>query len=394
TVMTLAGGALFGLVRGVLLVSFASSIGATLAFLAARFLLRDWVQKRYRRRLQAVNDGIEKDGAWYLFSLRLVPVFPFFVINLVMGLTPMRTVTFYAISQIGMLAGTVVYVYAGTRIAAIDHVADVFSPGLIAALVLLGLFPLIARKLMALFQARRGRVRHTLMADAATLSIVVPVYREATIVAGALQALAPLRRRGAEVIVVDGGSDDDTLALARPYADRAFVAGRGRATQMNAGARVARGDILLFLHADTRLPAAADDYIKRGLADSARVWGRFDVHIDGGGAMLAVIAALMNRRSRLTGIATGDQAVFTTRAAFARVGGFPEQALMEDIAICRRLKRLSPPLCLRARVATSGRRWTRQGLLQTVALMWGLRAAYFCGVSPARLALWYRHVRS
>ncbi|MES1936817.1 TIGR04283 family arsenosugar biosynthesis glycosyltransferase [Salinisphaera hydrothermalis] len=232
------------------------------------------------------------------------------------------------------------------------------------------------------------------MTPAAPLSIIVPVYREAAIIAAALQALAPLRRRGAEVIVVDGGSDDDTVAQARPHADQVLVAERGRAAQMNAGARAARGRTLLFLHADTELPAGADVAIERALADSGRDWGRFDVRIEGRAAALPLIAALMNRRSRLTGIATGDQALFVTRAAFARVGGFPEQALMEDIAISRRLKRLSRPVCLRARVVTSGRRWTGQGVARTVVLMWALRAAYACGVSPARLAQWYRHVRA
>ena len=232
------------------------------------------------------------------------------------------------------------------------------------------------------------------MSPAPGLSIIVPVYREAGIIAASLRALAPLRRRGAEVIVVDGGSDDDTMAQARPHADQVLVAERGRAAQMNAGARAARGRILLFLHADTELPAGADAEIARGLVDSGRDWGRFDVRIDGSAAALPVIAVLMNRRSRLTGIATGDQALFVARAAFERIGGFPEQALMEDIAICRRLKRLSRPVCLRARVVTSGRRWTRQGVVRTVVLMWALRAAYASGVSPARLAQWYRHVRA
>lgn len=155
-VMTLVAGALFGLLWGTLLASFASSIGATLAFLAARFVLRDWVQKRYGQRLKAINRGVEKDGAFYLFTLRLVPAFPFFVINLVMGLTPIRTVTFYGVSQLGMLAGTLVYVYAGTQIATIDRLSDALSPGLIAAFVLLGVFPLIARKLVERAQSRKA----------------------------------------------------------------------------------------------------------------------------------------------------------------------------------------------------------------------------------------------
>ena len=154
-VMTLAGGALFGLGIGTLLVSFASSIGATLAFLASRFLFRDWVQARYGERLAAVNAGMAKDGAFYLFTLRLVPVFPFFVINLLMGLTPIKTRTFYWVSQVGMLAGTLVYVNAGTQIAQLDSLAGILSPGLVASFALLGLFPLLAKRLVALVQARK-----------------------------------------------------------------------------------------------------------------------------------------------------------------------------------------------------------------------------------------------
>jgi len=154
-VMTLAGGALFGLATGTLLVSFASSLGATLAFLVARFVLRDAVQNRFGDRLAAINAGIEKDGAFYLFTLRLVPLFPFFVINLLMGLTPIRTWTFYWVSQIGMLAGTLVYVNAGTQLARIDSLSGILSPGLLASFVLLGIFPLIAKKIVAMAQARK-----------------------------------------------------------------------------------------------------------------------------------------------------------------------------------------------------------------------------------------------
>jgi uncharacterized membrane protein YdjX (TVP38/TMEM64 family) len=146
TVLTLAGGALFGLLWGTVIVSFASSIGATLAFLAARFLFRDNVERQFADRLKTVNDGIAKDGAYYLFTLRLVPLFPFFVINLVMGLTAMKTATFYWVSQVGMLAGTLVYVNAGTQLATIKSLSDITSPFLIASFVLLGIFPLIAKK--------------------------------------------------------------------------------------------------------------------------------------------------------------------------------------------------------------------------------------------------------
>lgn len=220
-----------------------------------------------------------------------------------------------------------------------------------------------------------------------TLSIIVPVLNEADTIVAALDALAPLRARGAEVIVVDGGSRDATAERARPLADRVLSAPRGRAVQMNAGAAAARGDVLLFLHADTRLPAEADRLIRGGFARSNCVWGRFDVRFDGGA--LPLVALSMNLRSRITGIATGDQAIFVTRAAFAAAGGYPPIALMEDIALSAKLKRTGPPLCLRARVTPSPRRWQAHGTVRTVLLMWRLRLAYALGADPARLARAY-----
>ena len=225
-----------------------------------------------------------------------------------------------------------------------------------------------------------------------TLSIIVPVLDEATVIAAVLTALGPLRERGAEVIVADGGSRDGTPELARPLADHVIAAARGRASQMNAGAMAAQGDVLLFLHADTRLPAQADDLVLDGLHSTGRQWGRFNVHIEGRNPMLAVIAALMNWRSRITGIATGDQAVFVTRPAFAAAGGFPNIPLMEDIALSKQLKRLGRPLCLTTAVTTSGRRWERHGVIRTVLLMWRLRLAYFLGAEPAVLARRYGYV--
>lgn len=228
------------------------------------------------------------------------------------------------------------------------------------------------------------------MAARATLSIIIPVLNEAASIAAALGALEPLRARGAEIVVVDGGSADDTAALAAPFADRIMTSARGRAVQMKVGAAAARGDVLVFLHVDTRLPPEADRLIAEGLAQSGRAWGRFDVSIAGHHPLLPVVAGFMNARSRLTGIATGDQAMFATRAAFAAAGGFPDIALMEDITLARRLKRISPPLCLKARVTTSGRRWEQSGVLRTIVLMWRLRLMYFFGVAPETLAKRYR----
>jgi rSAM/selenodomain-associated transferase 2 len=225
----------------------------------------------------------------------------------------------------------------------------------------------------------------------ALLSVIIPVRDEAAIIAAALQALAPFRRRGAEVIVVDGGSRDRSAELARPHADRVIAAARGRGAQMNAGARIARGEVLLFLHADTKLPPDADRLVLRGLG-GANGWGRFDVHIQGQSPLLRLVAALMNWRSRLTGIATGDQAMFASRKIFAEAGGFPEIPLMEDIALSRRLKRIARPTCLAARVTTSGRRWERHGVLRTMLMMWRLRLAFFLGADPAVLARRYGYV--
>jgi rSAM/selenodomain-associated transferase 2 len=221
-----------------------------------------------------------------------------------------------------------------------------------------------------------------------TLSIIMPVLDEAAGIETALAALAPYRARGCELIVVDGGSRDGTLALAQPLADRMLTAPRGRAAQMNAGASVAREGILLFLHADTRLPANADGLIRDGLARSGRAWGRFDVRFDQDGIM-SLIAFMMNLRSRLTGIATGDHAIFVTRAAFDAIGGFPVQPLMEDIALSSRIGRISPPANIRARVTTSARRWRKQGILRTVLMMWRLRLAYTFGADPVHLARQY-----
>jgi rSAM/selenodomain-associated transferase 2 len=224
------------------------------------------------------------------------------------------------------------------------------------------------------------------------LSIVIPALNEAAGIEATLQALQPLRLRGVELVLADGGSSDSTPTLAQPWVDAVVDAPRGRALQMNAGAARARADVLLFLHADTRLPPLADVLVLQAVqrSDKGACWGRFDVRIEGRAWMLRVVAPLMNLRSRASGIATGDQAIFITRGAFERVGGFPEQPLMEDIEISRRLKRLGRPACLRARVCTSGRRWEQRGVWRTIVLMWRLRWRYWRGESPARLAEAYR----
>lgn len=221
------------------------------------------------------------------------------------------------------------------------------------------------------------------------LSIVVPVLNEAATLGSTLRALAALRERGAEVIVVDGGSTDASRAQATPLAERVLSAPRGRARQMNAGAAAARGEVLLFLHADTQLPADADELIRRAMVRGA-VWGRFDVCIVGRSWVLRVVAALMNARSRWTGVATGDQGIFVRREVFERLGGFADQPLMEDIELSKRLRSVGPPACLRARVRTSGRRWEARGVWRTVFLMWRLRWRYWRGESPQSLAEAYR----
>ncbi|MEO8937088.1 MAG: TIGR04283 family arsenosugar biosynthesis glycosyltransferase [Burkholderiaceae bacterium] len=219
------------------------------------------------------------------------------------------------------------------------------------------------------------------------LSIVVPVFDEAARIADALDALGPARAAGVEVIVVDGGSSDGTSALATA-ADRVLQSPKGRAAQMNAGAAVARGRTLLFLHVDSTLPPHAVAHILDATASHA--WGRFDVTIEGASLLLRVVSAMMNARSRWSGIATGDQALFVRRAVFEQVGRFPAQPLMEDIELSKRLRAIEQPVCLRERVVTSGRRWERDGVLRTIALMWTLRLRYWLGASPDDLARAYR----
>ena len=228
------------------------------------------------------------------------------------------------------------------------------------------------------------------------LAIVVPVLDEAAQIEASLAALADFRQRGARVIVVDGGSHDATVRLAAPLCDRVIAAPRGRALQMNAGARCEEGrgaDVLLFLHADVRLPREADRLIFRALSNSHACWGRFDVGLEGRSPGLGLVGALMNLRSRATGICTGDQAIFVEQGAFVALEGFAPIALMEDVEFCRRARRLSAPLALRPPVIVSARRWDQAGLARTVLRMWWLRLAYFMGADPQRLAQRYRNAR-
>ena len=221
------------------------------------------------------------------------------------------------------------------------------------------------------------------------LSIVIPTLDEAAGIVALLEPLQPLRARGIEIVLADGGSRDGTVAAATPLVDRVIAARRGRASQMNSGAAVAAGGVLLFLHADCTLPEYADHSVLNGLAESRRRWGRFDVALSGAAIMLRIVERAMNLRSRLTGICTGDQALFVERTLFEARGGFPDIELMEDVAISRKLRKSGPPLCLSATLVTSSRRWEKNGIWRTIVLMWRLRLAYFLGSEPRRLAELY-----
>jgi rSAM/selenodomain-associated transferase 2 len=222
------------------------------------------------------------------------------------------------------------------------------------------------------------------------ISVIIPTLDEALALAQTLRAVHALQCSAPiELIVADGGSQDDTVALAQQGGACVVSGAQGRARQMNLGAAAASGDVLLFLHADTVLPANGLLQVEAAVSNGAR-WGRFDVRIKGQPRMLRMVAFMMNWRSRLTGIATGDQAMFISRSAFDTVGGYPDQALMEDIEISRRLKRLRSPACLRGPAITSGRRWETRGVWHTILLMWRLRWAYWRGTSPDQLAQRYR----
>lgn len=220
------------------------------------------------------------------------------------------------------------------------------------------------------------------------LSIIVPMLDEAAGLPRFLDELREILGAGEEVLFVDGGSSDASVALVRAAGFTVCETPRGRALQMNAGAAQASAQALLFLHADTRLPLGFASAVQGALAQGA-CWGRFDIDLVGRSPLLGVVAAFMNLRSRLTGIATGDQAIFVRRETFAALGGYPEQPLMEDVELSRRLRRLSAPACLRLKVASSGRRWDERGAWRTICLMWRLRWSYWRGVSAEELARRY-----
>jgi rSAM/selenodomain-associated transferase 2 len=221
------------------------------------------------------------------------------------------------------------------------------------------------------------------------LSIVIPALNEVDGIETFLSSLQSTRANGHEIIVADGGSGDGTAQRAAPFADQVIDCPRGRAAQMNAGAAMAHGDVLLFLHADCQLPAHGVALILDGLTNDQRRWGRFDIRLSGNRFMFRVVEWFMNTRSRWTHIATGDQGLFVERALFTSISGFPVIPLMEDVAISRRLKQIAPPLCLRAQIITSSRRWENNGIWRTIWLMWRLRYAYWRGVDPTDLARIY-----
>jgi rSAM/selenodomain-associated transferase 2 len=228
------------------------------------------------------------------------------------------------------------------------------------------------------------------------LAIIVPVLDEAARIESCLQSLAPLRQRGARVIVVDGGSHDDTVRRAAPLCERVVSAPRGRALQMNAGARAEEArsaDVLLFLHADATLPPEADRHVARALSRSHARWGRFDVRLQGRSFGLGLVGAMMNLRSRATGICTGDQALFVEQGSFLALEGYAPIELMEDVEFSRRARQLSWPVAVRPAVTVCARRWDQAGLWRTVLLMGWLRLAYWLGAEPRTLAQRYRHVR-
>ncbi len=225
-------------------------------------------------------------------------------------------------------------------------------------------------------------------------SIIIPVLNDGQAMLTLLRLLQPVRQQGHEILVVDGGSEDQPGLLAKELADRFLLSSPGRARQMNHAAQQASGEIFWFLHADSQLDVEAGIEAVMSLLDTNKVWGRFDVRLSGRDWRLRIVETMMNWRSRLTGIATGDQGIFIRRDAFRQMRGFADIPLMEDVAISRSLKRLSAPLRLRQSITTSSRRWETRGIVRTILLMWALRLAYTLGVSPQKLSRYYKSCSS
>ena len=404
SVLTLSGGALFGPVAGTFYNLTGATLGATLAFLAARHLGLGWVRERIGGRAKEIIAGVEREDWRFVAFLRLVPLIPFNLLNYALGLTRIRLTRYVVTTYAAMLPGALAYTYLGYA----GREAASGSSGLIRkallALALLAAAALLPRLIRRMRSESPAATRNVSAADLEKpldpradesalrekISIIVPILNERRILPQLLAELEKHRGSGCEVILVDGGSQDGSAELARASAIAVLLSEPGRARQMNTGAAGASGDVLLFLHADTRLPAEAPALIRRAFTDDSRTWGFFAVQIEGSSPLLRVVGALMNLRSRLTRIATGDQAIFVRRTTFESLKGFPEQPLLEDVEICRRLKRIVRPVCLRARVVTSGRRWESRGILRTIILMWTLRLGYWAGVRPATLARRYR----
>jgi len=220
-------------------------------------------------------------------------------------------------------------------------------------------------------------------------SIIIPTLNEEQNIKSCLLALQHLRGE-CEIIIVDGDSGDSTQMIATPLADKVIISPKGRAIQMNNGARQAKGEILIFLHADTYLPKNALQLIQQKISNDQQ-WGRFDIQFIGNHPMYKVIAQMMNWRSRLTGIATGDQVIFVTSQIFELAGRYPEINLMEDIVLCKALKKINTPICLKDKVISSGRRWEHNGLNKTILLMWSIRLRYALGGDPKTLELLYNN---
>ncbi len=222
------------------------------------------------------------------------------------------------------------------------------------------------------------------------ISIIIPALNEAETIEQTLSCLQQMRRRDCEVVLVDGGSRDATMALSQPLADRILACEKGRANQLEYGVKHSNAPVIWFLHADTLAPENADEVIEAALKQPNATWGRFNVRLDGRHVLFRMIEKMINYRSCITGICTGDQGIFVRRDTLEAIGGVPRQALMEDIELSKRLKTTASPLCMKQILVTSGRRWQEKGIIRTILLMWYLRAAYVFGVPAERLARYYR----